>query len=67
MIGLTAGFAGAYAATRAIQSLLFQVRPNDPATFVAATVMLAAIGLVATAIPAHRATRVSPAVTLKDE
>jgi ABC-type lipoprotein release transport system permease subunit len=66
-IGLIVGLASAYGASRGIQSLLFQIRPGDPATFIAVTGLLALLAVVATAIPARRATHISPASTLKSE
>jgi hypothetical protein len=67
IVGFCFGLLGAYTATRTIRSLLFQVRPTDPATFVEVTLLLSLLALIATAIPASRATRVSPASTLKEE
>ncbi len=66
VLGLVVGAAAAYATSRAMQSLLFQIRPNDPATFITVIAVLSALALVATAIPARRATQISPASTLKD-
>lgn len=65
--GLVCGLAGAWAATRALQSLLFQVHPRDTATFVAACVVLVAVGLLACYFPARRATKVDPMVALRFE
>jgi predicted permease len=67
ILGLALGLLGASAVTRTIRSLLFHVRPTDPSTFVAVALALSALALIATAIPASRATRVSPASTLKGE
>jgi putative ABC transport system permease protein len=64
-IGLVLGVAGAFFATRVIRGLLFDVAPDDPTTFVAVAAMMAAIGLVACWIPALRAARVDPAVTMR--
>jgi putative ABC transport system permease protein len=66
-IGLFVGLSGAYAASRAITSMLFQVRANDPATFIVVTALLSLLAVVATVIPAVRATQISPASTLKGE
>jgi putative ABC transport system permease protein len=66
-IGMMIGLAGAFFATRMIQSLLFQIRPTDPATFVGVTVLLVGLTMVASLIPARRAIRISPASTLRGE
>jgi ABC-type antimicrobial peptide transport system permease subunit len=66
-IGLTAGIAAAIPATRLMRGLLFQVGPNDPMTFVAIGVTLAAVAIVAAYLPARRGTQVDPVVTLKAE
>jgi putative ABC transport system permease protein len=58
---------GALATTRYFQSLLFGVKPNDAATLAAAGSILAAAALAATYIPARRAARANPAVTLRSE
>ena len=65
--GLIAGLVAAIPATRLLRGLLFQVGPNDPMTFVAIGVMLAAVAIVASYLPARRGTQVDPIVTLKAE
>jgi len=64
-IGLALGVVGASFVTRAIQGLLFGVTPNDPTTFIAVSVTMAAIGLAACWIPALRASRIDPAITMR--
>ena len=64
-LGVCAGMAGGAAATRLIQGLLFETRPLDPATFLATPLLLAAIALGASYLPARRAMRVEPAVALR--
>jgi putative ABC transport system permease protein len=64
-IGLLLGVAGAFLAGRVIQGLLFGVAPNDPATFIAVALMMAAIGLGACWIPAVRAARIDPAIAMR--
>ncbi len=65
--GLALGLAGAFAARKLIGTVLFEVAPTDPATYAAVAGLLLAVAFVACFIPAHRATRVDPAVTLKSE
>jgi ABC-type lipoprotein release transport system permease subunit len=65
--GLAAGFAGALGLTRLLATLLFDVSPWDPFTMVAVCGMLASVGLLACYLPAHRATKVDPAVALRYE
>jgi len=66
-IGMTIGLAGAVAATRLISGLLFGVSPTDLPTFVGISALLAAVAMVANYLPARRASRVDPLVTLKYE
>jgi len=61
------GLAGAFALTRLIESLLFEVSPTDPWTFAAAAAVLLLVGLTAASIPARRASRIDPVVTLRCE
>jgi hypothetical protein len=63
--GLALGITGALFAGRVIHGLLFGVAPHDPATFIAVTVMMATIGLVACWIPALRAARIDPAISMR--
>ncbi len=64
-IGLVLGVAGAFFAARVIRGLLFGVEPHDPTTFIGVTVMMAAIGIAACWIPALRAARIDPAITMR--
>jgi predicted permease len=63
--GLVLGIAGALVAARVIQGLLFGVAPHDPVTFIVVAVMMASIGIVACWIPALRAARIDPAITMR--
>jgi putative ABC transport system permease protein len=65
--GVAIGVVGAFGLTRLIASQLFGVRPTDPTTFVLVAVTLIAVAIVATFVPAMRATRVDPVVALRDE
>jgi putative ABC transport system permease protein len=64
-IGSVLGLAGGVALTRWIRGLLFQVSPADPLTLAAATFGLIVVALLATLIPARRATRVNPVIALR--
>jgi predicted permease len=66
-IGLAAGLAGSYLATRSLTSLLFGVTPHDAPTFVVVSALFIATALCAAYIPSRRATRVDPAVALRSE
>jgi putative ABC transport system permease protein len=65
--GLALGLAGSLVLTRLLGSMLYRVRPSDPATFIAVTLALLAVALVACWIPARRAMRVDPLVALRYE
>lgn len=66
-IGVIAGLAGAMLASRALISLLFGVSRLDPITYGGVIVLLLAVSAVACAVPAWRATRVDPSITLRAE
>jgi len=67
VVGIAIGGAGALAATRAMKRLLFGVTPADPATFAAVALVLLLVTVIASYIPAWRATRVDPIVALRSE
>jgi len=66
-IGIAAGLALAVASTRLLTTFLYEVRALDPFTLAAAPLLLASVGLLATVLPARRAARVDPMVTLRVE
>lgn len=65
--GLALGFVGALLLTRVLEGLLFGTEPTDPATFAAMLAFLTAIALLASYLPARRASRIDPAASLKVE
>lgn len=66
-IGLVAGAAAAYAASRTLTAFLYEVSPGDPATFCTVCVGLLVIALASSFVPARRASRVDPVVALRYE
>jgi putative ABC transport system permease protein len=66
-IGVAIGIVAGIGAARALTSLLFGVKSTDLPTFIAVSVLLASLALVACAVPALRATRVDPLVVLRNE
>ena len=67
MVGIVLGLLGAVALTRLMVSLLFEVKPTDPATLVAVALLLAATALLACYIPARRALSIQPLIALRCE
>jgi putative ABC transport system permease protein len=67
LAGLVLGSVGAIAGSRLLKSLLYEVAPSDPVVFAAALVTLLAGAVLATCLPAVRATRVDPVVALRAE
>jgi predicted permease len=67
IFGVIAGAFAALLLARSMRTLLFQVSPNDPATYAAVGIFLAAVALAASYIPARRATTVDPIVALRHE
>lgn len=65
--GIAVGAAAALALTRVLRTILFEVTPTDPATYVGVTLLIAASALAAYYVPARRAARVDPMVALRNE
>src|SRR3954447_24318802 len=66
IVGLIAGLVASFGLTRLLQAQLFNVRPTDPATLGAVTAFIAVVAFIACYVPAQRATRVDPMVTLRE-
>jgi ABC-type antimicrobial peptide transport system permease subunit len=66
-IGIAAGLAGAIGGARYLQSMLFGIEPRDPGTFIAVAAGFAVIAVMASYLPARRATKVDPMVALRVE
>jgi putative ABC transport system permease protein len=67
MVGIVLGLLGAVALTRLMVSLLFEVKPTDPATLIVVALLLAATALLACYIPARRALSIQPLIALRCE
>jgi putative ABC transport system permease protein len=65
--GLAVGLAGALALTRLMKTMLFEVRPGDPATLAGVASVITLVAAVACLVPAYRATRVDPLAALREE
>jgi putative ABC transport system permease protein len=67
MLGIFLGILAAFVVTRWLSSLLFEITPLDPVTFVAVSLLLVIVALTACWIPAYRAMRIDPIQTLRDQ
>jgi ABC-type lipoprotein release transport system permease subunit len=66
-LGIALGVGGALASSRFLESLLYEVRPSDPLTHGAVAALLTAVALLASWLPARRASRVDPLEALREE
>ena len=66
-IGVAAGLGGAFVLTRFLSALLYQVKSNDPLIFTTVPLLFAAVALIASYVPARRASRVDPMIALRWE
>jgi putative ABC transport system permease protein len=66
-LGLVLGLAAAGAGTRLLISMLFRVQPNDPFVYVAVAVLLGMVALVASYVPARRASKIDPLTAIRQE
>jgi predicted permease len=67
LIGVAIGIGCAFALTRFLSSLLYGIKPTDPLTFIAVSLILLGVALLASCIPARRAAKVDPMIALRDE
>jgi predicted permease len=67
LLGVAIGVGGALALGRVVSGLIYGVKPSDPITFLAVTILLVVIALLACILPAYRATKVNPMVALRYE
>jgi putative ABC transport system permease protein len=67
LLGVAIGVGGALALGRVVSGLIYGVKPSDPITFLAVTILLVVIALFACILPAYRATKVNPMVALRYE
>lgn len=66
-VGVVAGLLGAFALSRFVASMLYEVQPTDPATYAIAAASLLGVALVASLVPARRAANADPIAALRHE
>jgi ABC-type antimicrobial peptide transport system permease subunit len=64
-VGIVFGLAGAFALSKAIRAMLYGTSPTDPVVFVGSALLLTSVVLIASYLPARRATRVDPMIALR--
>ncbi len=67
LVGVAIGLVGALVLTRFLSGLLFDLKPTDPPTLIATSLLLVAVASLACWVPARRATKVDPMVALRNE
>ena len=67
LVGVGLGLAAAFALTRVIRGMLYEVSATDPVTFLAVSALLVIVSLISCLIPARRATKVDPLIALRSE
>ena len=65
--GVIIGLVATLGLTRLVRAMLYEVQPNDPATFAAVAITLAVVAMVASFVPARRASRVDPVIAIRND
>ena len=65
--GVLIGLVAAFGLARVVRSMLYEVRPNDPVTFIAVAVTLCVVAMIAALVPARRASRIDPVIAMREE
>jgi putative ABC transport system permease protein len=66
-LGIVIGLAGSWLLTPVLRSWLYEIEPSDPLTFAGVAAILGSVALLATAVPARRATKVDPVLAMRAE
>ena len=66
-VGVVIGLLASLALTRYLETLLFEVKPTDPAIYASVTILVLIVAAAASYLPSHRAASVDPVVALRDE
>jgi putative ABC transport system permease protein len=66
-LGAAAGIGGALLVTRLMTTFLYRVRATDPVTYVSVTLVLVTVAVVASVVPARRATRIDPLTAMRTD